>query len=447
MTMAYIIVVNPVILKDAGLDPNMVFIGTCLVAAIATLLMGIYAKYPFAVASGMGINAVLAYGVILGMKLPWTTAMGIIIAEGFFVTVLVLTNLREMVMDAIPKSLKLAIGVAIGLFIAFIGFKDALFMVTTKTQDTILGFGSIGNPVLIVALITLIIIVALMALKIKGSILYGILIGTVIAVALCLIANQMGYAFNAYNIFGGPATIEKLPDGYTTNLPQDVSLSVVGIPNFGGFADYVSQIVTHLPDVLSVSLIGLVFAFMMIDFFDTMGTVVAVGEQGNLMDKKGKLPGINRVLLVDSVSAMIGGFCGASSATTYVESASGVAAGGRTGLTSVTVALLFLVALFFVPLAAIIPAAAAAPALIIVGYLMMRSVKDIPWDKVEDALPAFLTIAAMVFTFSISKGIGFGFISYCIIKTFSGKWREVHPLMWAVSILFALYFIFEAQTI
>ena len=452
MTMAYIIILNPTILTPidpktglvmTGLNFNLVFVGTCIAAAFATLLMGLYAKYPFALASGMGLNSVVTYGLIITMGLTWQQAMGIIVLEGIVITLLVLTNLRELVFNAIPKSLKLAIGAGIGLFIAYIGFMDTGIMVANP--NTLIQIGNLTSPVVLIALFTVIAIMAMMAMKIRGSILYGIILGTVVALVLCLVANSMGYAFNAYGIFGGPSIIEKMPaTGYTSNIPSGLTAQIVAIPDIGAFVNVISQVVQAIPQDLKLSLIPVILAIMMVDFFDTMGTVVAVGEKGNLLDKNGKLPGkgLFRVLLVDSVAAIGGGLSGASSVTTYVESSSGVSAGGRTGLVSVVVGLLFLVALFLVPLGYFFPTAAAAPALIIVGYLMITSVKDIAWDAIEDALPAFLTISAMVFTFSISKGVGVGFISYCLIKTVSGKWKEVHPLMWLVAFIFALYFLY-----
>ncbi len=446
MTMAYIIILNPIILSAGGatgIDFELAFVGTCIAAAVATIAMGLFAKYPFALAAGMGLNSVVAYGLILGMGLTWQQAMGIIILEGIVITVLVLTNLREMVMNAIPQSLKLAIGAGIGLFIAFVGFYDSKIM--TSNPVTLIQFGNLTNPFVMIAILTLFIIIALMALKVRGSILLGIIISTVIALAACLIANQTGYAFNAYAVEGVPTSIQALPDGLS-NLPAGITGQIVAMPDLGAFinviVDIVKAIPTLLDDVALISLIAVILAVMMVDFFDTMGTVVAVGAKGNMLDKNGKLPKLNRVLLVDSLAAVAGGLSGASSNTTYVESASGVAAGGRTGLAAVVVGLLFLVALFFVPLGYLVPTAAAAPALIIVGYLMITSIKDIAWDKVEDALPAFVTIVMMVFTFSISKGVGAGFITYVVVKVFSGKWKEIHPLMWLAAIMFALYFVY-----
>jgi AGZA family xanthine/uracil permease-like MFS transporter len=347
-------------------------------------------------------------------------------------------------MNSIPGSLKIAIGVAIGLFIAFIGFKDSGMMVANSS--TFIAFGSMSNPVVIVSLIGLIVIMVLMALKVKGSILYGIILTALLAIAICFVANAMGIAFNVYGNTGIPAAMgAALPAG-ASNLPSWGG-SILEIPSAATLSTIGQLDIMGALKIGVLTLVSLVFALGMVDFFDTMGTVVAVGGQAKLLDKDGKLPGLRNVLMVDSLAAMIGGFMGCSSNTTYIESASGVSAGGRTGLASVVTSVLFLLAMLLVPLAYLIPGAATAPALIIVGFLMITLVKDIPWDKLEEALPAFLTIAAMVFTFSISKGIGFGFISYCVIKTASGKWREVHPIMWIVAAVFALYFVFVSSII
>ena len=432
-----------------------VFVATCLAAALSTLLMGIVARYPFALAPGMGLNAVLTFGIVFGMHLSWQIAMALIFIEGLVILLLVLTNLRELIMNSIPIVAQAGdrrrdrrvhrvprVSRTAGLMVA--------------NADTFIAFGSMANPVVIIALIGLIIITVFMALKFKGSILYGIILTSLIAIAVCLVGNSMGFAFNVFGSNAVPAAAgAALPAGATNlptwggniiELPNAATLSSIGQLDFVGTLHMFWNNGTFLFDGF-VTLVSLVFALGMVDFFDTMGTVVAVGGQGGLLDKDGKLPGLKNVLAVDSLAAMIGGFMGCSSNTTYVESASGVGAGGRTGLASVVTAVLFLVAMLFVPLAYFIPGAATAPALIIVGFLMLSMIKDIPWEKFEEALPAFLTIVGMTFTFSISKGIGFGFISYCIMKVATGKWREVHPVMWIVSIVFALYFIFVSNII
>ena len=282
-----------------------------------------------------------------------------------------------------------------------------------------------------------------MSLKIKGSILFGILLTTFIAIAACVVADFCHVTFNLFQNPNLPASMSPLTSGMS-NLPQSLSGSILEIPNAQSLST-----VGHMDllGALSLSFVPIIFALMMVDFFDSLGTVLAVGTQAGLVDKKGKLIDLKKILAVDALGAMIGGFMGSSSNTAYVESSAGVSEGGRTGLTSVVIACLFLVGMLFVPLAYYIPAAATAPALIIVGFFMITMIQKIEWDNFEEALPAFLTITSMTFTFSISKGIGFGFISYCIIKLAVGKWREVHPLMWVVSVIFMIYFIFVSNMI
>lgn len=439
MTMAYIIVVNPLILSTAGMDYKSVFVATCLAAALSTFLMGVVAKKPFAMAAGLGLNSVVAFGVILSMNQPWQIAMGLIFIEGLLVFLLVLTNLREMVMHAIPPSLKISIGVGIGMFISFIGFKLANIVV--YSPENLLKLGEISNPVFIISMIGIIIIIILMALKVKGSIFYGIILTSVLAIIICLIADASNLAFNIFGNTALPSSISTIPSG-ASNLPSNWGENLIELPSSQSFSTIGNL---DILGALSLSFIPIIFALMMVDFFDSLGTVLAVGTQAGLVDKKGKLLNLKKVLAVDALGAMIGGFMGSSSNTAYVESSAGVSEGGKTGLTSVVVSSLFLVGMLFVPLAYFIPAAATAPALIIVGFFMIRMINKIEWDDFEEALPSFLTITSMTFTFSISKGIGFGFISYCIIKLAVGKWKEVHPLMWIVSLIFIIYFIFVSN--
>jgi AGZA family xanthine/uracil permease-like MFS transporter len=439
MTMAYIIIVNPLILSTVGMDYQAVFVATCLAAATATLFMGLLAKKPIGMAAGLGLNSVVAFGVILTMNQPWQLAMGLIFIEGFLVFLLVLTNLREMVMHAIPQSLKMSIGVGIGMFISFIGFKLANIVI--DSSENLLKFGDISNPVFIISIIGVVTIIVLMSRKVKGSIFFGIVFTAIIAIIACLIADYSNLAFNVFQNPDLPASIIPIADG-ASNLPQSWGGGLIEIPNAQSLST-IGQL--DILGALSLSFVPIIFALMMVDFFDSLGTVLAVGTQAGLVDKTGKLLDLKKVLAVDALGAMIGGFMGSSSNTAYVESSAGVSEGGRTGLTSIVVACLFLVAMLFVPLAYFIPAAATAPALIIVGFFMITMIKKIEWDNFEEALPAFLTITSMTFTFSISKGIGFGFISYCIIKLAMGKWREVHPLMWIVSLIFIIYFIFVSN--
>jgi AGZA family xanthine/uracil permease-like MFS transporter len=421
MTMAYIVFVNPAILgtEGTGLPITGVFFATCVAAALACIAMGVFANYPVALASGLGLNAIVAFTLILGLGLSWQQAMAVIVVEGLIITILVLTNLREAVMHAIPMSLKFAIAVGIGLFIAFIGLKNGGIVVTNP--ETYLALGNFTQGPVLLALFGLVLTLALVARGVRGGILVGILLTGVVGM-----------------IFG----VVSLPEGL---VDFRFDTSTIG----GG--------VLAVPQVLQLSLIPVIFALFMTDFFDTMGTVIAVGQQGKLLDEEGRPPRLKRILLIDSLAAAGGGAMGASSVTSYIESGAGVAEGGRTGFTSVVVGLLFLLALPFSPLVSVfgssIPISGpeegqqifvspvTAPALIVVGFLMMTAVRFIPWDRFDEAIPAFLTILTLPLTFNISYGIGFGFISYVLIKLAEGKPREVHPLLYGAALLFALAFV------
>jgi AGZA family xanthine/uracil permease-like MFS transporter len=403
MAMAYIIFVNPKILAAAmgnELFPALV-LATCLGAGILSILMGLVSNYPLALASGMGLNAFLAYGVIMGMKVPWPTAMGIIFIEGIIITILVLTNVRKQVMDAIPLDLKRGIGVGIGLLITVIGLENAKLIVSSPA--TLITFGKIG-PESLIALAGIFLMAWLMAKKIRGAFLLGIFFCTVTAVLAGLVS---------------------LPKVWIAGIRPEYFKTIFALDIAGA---------------LRLGLLTTIFAFLISDFFDTMGTVVAVGEQGGFMDKNGQVPRLKSILLVDSLAAVGGGLLGCSSVTTYVESAAGVAEGGRTGLTSVVVGILFLLAVFFTPLVAIVPGYATAPALILVGFLLIAGVRSIAWDDITTALPVFLTMTMIPFTFSIAKGIGYGFISFVLLKLLTGKWREIHPLLAVAAMLFAVDF-------
>ena len=425
MTMAYIIFVNPAILgtQGTGLPISGVFFATCVAAALASIAMGIFANYPVALASGLGLNAIVAFTLILGLGLSWQQAMAVVVLEGVLVTALVLSNLREAVMNAIPMSLKFAIAVGIGLFIAFIGLKNAGMVV--QNPETYLALGDFTKGPVLLAAFGLILTFALVARGLRGGILAGIVITGVVGM-----------------IFG----IVPLPSGV---VDFRFDTSTIG----GG--------VLAVPDVLRLSLVPVIFALFMTDFFDTMGTVIAVGQEGDLLDENGRPPKLKRILLVDSLGAVGGGAAGASSVTSYIESGAGVAEGGRTGMTSVVVGLLFLLALPFSPLISVfggsvpIPgpqggaeqifvSPVTAPALVVVGFLMMTTVRLIPWDRLDEAIPAFLTILTLPLTFNISYGIGFGFISYVLIKLARGRPSEVHPLLYGVAVLFALAFVWPA---
>jgi adenine/guanine/hypoxanthine permease len=424
MTMAYIVFVNPAILgtEGTGLPITGVFFATCVAAALASMAMGIFANFPVALASGLGLNAIVAFTLILGLGLSWQQAMAVVVVEGVIVTVLVLTNLREAVMNAIPMSLKFAIAVGIGLFIAFIGLKNGGIVV--QNPATYLALGDFTQGPVLLAIFGLVLTLALVARGMRGGILLGILLTGIVGM-----------------IFG------------VVPLPQS-------IVDFRFDTSTIGAGVLAVPQILQLSLIPVIFALFMTDFFDTMGTVIAVGQEGKLLDEEGRPPRLKRILLIDSLGAAGGGALGASSVTSYIESGAGVAEGGRTGMTSVVVGLLFLLALPFSPLISVfggsipIPgpeegqqiftSPVTAPALIVVGFLMMTAVRFIPWDRFDEAIPAFLTILTLPLTFNISYGIGFGFISYVLIKLAEGKPREVHPLLYGAALLFALAFIWPA---
>jgi adenine/guanine/hypoxanthine permease len=425
MTMAYIIFVNPAILgtEGTGLPVSGVFFATCVAAAVACIAMGLVANFPLALASGLGLNAIVTYTLILELGLSWQQAMAVIVVEGVLVTVLVLTNVREAVLNAIPLSLKFAIAVGIGLFIAFIGLKNAGLVV--PNADTYVALGNLTQGPVLLAVFGLILTLALVARGFRGGIIIGILVTGVVGM-----------------IFGIVPPPKEIVD-------FKFDTSTVG----GG--------VLAVPEVLRLSLVPVIFALFMTDFFDTMGTMFAVAEEAELIDEEGEVPQAKRILLVDGLAAVLGGVMGASSVTSYIESGSGVAEGGRTGLTSVVVGLLFLVALPFSPLISVfggsipIPDPAGggqslfvspvtAPALIVVGFLMMTEVRHIPWDNLDEAIPAFLTILTLPLTFNISYGIGFGFISYVLIKLSRGRVSEVHPLLYITAALFALAFVWPA---
>ena len=425
MVMAYIIFVNPAILSFAGIPPLQgqgpsfpaTQAATCLVAGLITIAMGAATNYPLAVASGMGLNAVVAFQLIAGMKLPWTAAMGVVVLEGLVITALVLTGFREAIMNAIPAALKRAIGVGIGLFILFIGLVSA-GIVKPGPPGVPLTLGELTSAPVAVAVFGLLLTLWLTARRSSGALLGGILVST--AAAIAVNGATGGRAFPLPGQAVWPAALVAWPDFGSLGAGLDFSVFVrVGVIN---------ALVT-------------IFSIMLSDFFDTMGTVIGLGGEAGWLTPEGRLPRLNRVLLVDSLAAVAGGAAGASSATTYIESAAGVAAGARTGLASVVTGACFLLALFFAPLAGVVPAQATAPALIVVGYLMSRVVREIPFADFEEGFPALLTLTVMPFTYSITNGIGAGFIAYCFIKLVRGKGREVAPMMYVAAGAFVVYFV------
>lgn len=395
MTMAYIVVVNPQILSQTGMPAEGVVFATCISAAIATLVMGLYANYPIALAPGMSLNAYFTYSVCLGMHVPWRTALGVIFFSGALFIVITITRVRERIVNGIPDCLKHSTAGGIGVFIAFVGMRNAKLVVANPA--TFIGLGSFSDRELQAACFGILLTLVLMVRKVNGSILLGIC-GTV--------------AFGiARGIAPRPAHFVSLPHPSSTFLQLDLRGAV------------------HL------GLWEIIFAFLFVDLFDNIGTLMGVCAQAGFV-KDGKIPRVGRVLLADGIGTVVGALTGTSTVTSYIESAAGVAAGARTGLSNLVVAGLFLLALFFSPLAAAIPAFATAPALILVGGLMMQSIAEINWPDFSEAFPAFVTVIAMPLTFSIATGLSFGVITYTVVKVAAGKRRDVSLVLWILTILF-----------
>ncbi|MCX6437763.1 MAG: NCS2 family permease [Actinobacteria bacterium] len=442
-TMAYIVALNPLIIglsKDAegkflggGDAPNLAAIAamTALIAGILTILMGVVGNYPLALATGLGLNTFVAVGI--ASQMTWADAMGLVVLEGLIITILVLTGFRTAVFRAVPAQLKIAISVGIGLFIALIGLVDAGFVRRTGSGPVPVTLGDsgtlVGWPIVVFAL-GLFLMIALMVKKVKGALLIGIAVATAAAIAI-------ESAFKIGPLFNG-ATGAVNPKGWNLNVPA-VPSKIVDTPDFGLFGQF--NLFGSFSQVSAITAILLVFTLLLSDFFDTVGTVTAIGHESGLIDKDGNVPNNDRILLVDSLAAVAGGAGSISSNTSYIESASGVGEGARTGLASVVTGLLFLLTTFFAPLVAVIPYEAATPALIIVGFLMMTQVKNIDWEDYGIAIPAFLTIILMPFTYNISVGIGAGFVSFVVIRVIQGRRKEIHPLLFLVAGLFMIYFL------
>ncbi|WP_457612011.1 NCS2 family permease [Methanocaldococcus sp.] len=403
MTMAYIIFVNPQILSQTGMDFGAVMVATCVSSAIATLIMGLYARYPFALAPGMGLNAYFTYGVCLGMGIDWRVALGAVFISGVLFVILTLTKIRTWIFNAIPNAIKYGTAVGIGLFIAFIGLKNAGIIVESKA--TFVTLGNLLSPSPLLAMFGIFLTSILVSRNVIGGILLGIIITSLLGMILGITPFPSG-------IVSMPPSIE----------PTFLKLDVLGALNLG--------------------LLTIIMAFFFVDLFDTLGTLSALASQAGYLDKDGKLPRIEKALMADSTGTVVGSLLGTSTVTTYIESASGITMGGRTGLVAVVVAILFILALFFYPIVKAIPSYATASALVIVGALMMRAVKYINWDDYTEAIPAFITLLTIPLTFSIATGLALGFIIYPILKVATGRWREVHWLVYVLAIIFALRFIY-----
>jgi adenine/guanine/hypoxanthine permease len=430
-TMAYIVVLNPIILSGpdvtgATLPFPAVAAVTALVAGALTVLMGVVGRHPFALATGLGINAIVA--VFAATQLTWPEIMGLVVLEGLLITVLVLTGFRKAVFEAIPPQLKTAIAVGIGFFLTIIGLADAGVI---RPGTPLISFGINGQLAgwpLLVFVVGLLLTAVLVVRRVRGALLIGIVVSTVLAIVVEEIAD-VGVRAGEDNPRGWALQLPRWPD----EVVSAPDLSIVGqFSLFGGFER-----------IGIVAALLIVFSIMIADFFDTVGTITAVGAEGGLLDEDRNLPGAQKVLLVDSLAAAAGGAASVSSNTTYIESASGVADGARTGLASIVTGVLFLLAMFFTPLVQIVPSEAAAPALVIVGALMISQIRTLDWDDMSLVIPAFLTIALMPFTYSITNGIGAGVVSYVLLRSAVGRRREVHPLMWVIAAAFVVYFALE----
>lgn len=453
-TMAYIIFVNPGILQSAGMDPGAVMIATCIAAAIGTLIMGLYANYPFAQASGMGLNAFFAYTICGTLGYSWQAGLAAVFISGLIFLLLTVTGFRQAIVKAIPQSLKAAISAGIGLFIAFIGIKNAGWLKFTVegahlkagqgfffaeftqpvgplseemanstasfvTNSEIIPALDFTSASAILAIIGLIVIMALVVLKVKGALFIGIITTSIIGAIA-----QFGFGINVGVSPVGDISIPSLAPTFGKFL--------------GGFGELFSFKDGAMVGILSI--ISVLISLTLVDMFDTIGTLVGTAAKAKMLDKDGNLPRINKALLSDAVATSVGAVLGVSTVTTYVESSAGVSEGGRTGFTSVITAIMFLLAIVFAPFLGLVPQAATAPVLVVVGVMMMGSLKAIDWDDFAVAAPAFLTMAIMAFGYSIADGIALGFISYSVIKIFTGKAKEVHPLLYIFSVLFIVRF-------
>ncbi|UOY91588.1 NCS2 family permease [Ectobacillus sp. JY-23] len=413
LSMAYILFVNPATLslstvpdlpKGVGMDQGAVFVATALAAAIGSLIMGIFARYPIALAPGMGINAFFSYTVILTMGIPWQTAIAGTLVSGILFIILTATGLREKVINAIPIELKHAVAAGIGLFIAFIGFQNAGIIV--NNDAVLVGLGDLTKGTTLLAIFGVVITVILMTRGLNGAVFFGMVVTAIVGMLTGLI---------------------KTPDAVVGAVPSIA-------PTFGAA-------LTHIGDIFTLKMLVVILTFFFIDFFDTAGTLVAVANQAGLM-KDNKLPRAGKAMFADAAATTVGAVLGTSTTTAYIESSAGVAAGGRSGFTAVVAAGFFLLALFFSPLLAVVTPAVTAPALIIVGILMVSSLGEIDWKKFEVAVPAFFTVIAMPLTYSIATGIAVGFIFYPITMVMKGRGREIHPIMYGMAVIFVLYFIF-----
>lgn len=398
LTMAYIIFVNPMMMADAGIDPGAAFVATCLAAAIGSLIMGLWANYPIALAPGMGLNAFFSYTVVGSMGYSWEVALGAVFISGFMFFLLSIFKIREWIINSIPMALRSAIAAGIGLFLALIALKNAGLVVDHPA--TLVALGDLTQPAPLLAALGFAIIVALAYRQVTGAVMIGILVIT----GISLIAGLS----QASGIISAPPSL----------APTYMQLDIRG--------------------ALEIGMLSVIFAFLFVDLFDTSGTLIGVAQRANLVDENGKMPRLGRALMADSTATMAGAALGTSTTTSYIESAAGTAAGGRTGLTACVVALLFLLALFFSPLAGAVPAFATAPALLFVAVLMTGGLVQVNWDDLTEAAPVVITAIMMPLTFSIANGIALGFIAWTVIKVFAGRWQDLNPSLYILAGLFVI---------
>lgn len=407
MTMAYILAVNPDILGKTGMDKGALFTATAVASVVATLIMAFGARLPFALAPGMGLNAFFTYTVCMGMNLHWSFALTAVFLEGIIFLLLTVFNIRELIVNCIPINMKHAVSVGIGLFIAFIGLSNAEIVVDNPA--TLVGLGEIHNPKVIIALAGILVTGVLLAYRVKGAILIGILTAAAIGI---------------------PLGVTKLPEGSLISLPPSLD------PIFGKL---------DFDNIFTMKMLVVLFTFLFVDMFDTVGTLVGVASKADMLDKDGKVPKVKQALFADAVGTTFGAVLGTSTVTTYVESASGVAAGGRTGLTALTTAGMFALSLLLAPVFIMIPGAATAPALFIVGLFMMSPILKVNFDDFTESIPVFFTIIMMPLTYSIAEGIVFGMLSYVLLKVLSGRFKEVSIVMYVLAALFIAKFVMDAM--
>ena len=406
LTMAYCLFLIPNVLSETGMNAGSVFVATALAAAIGTFIMGSFANFPLALAPGVGVNAFFAYSVCIGMEIPWETALAGVLASGIIFILISVTGLRSMIIKAIPSDLKLAVSAGIGLFIAFIGLKNA--GIIASHPSTFVALGNLTDPSVLLAIFGLVIIAILMVRGVTTAIFMGI-----------LITAGVGMVFGIIDV---PTKLIAMPPSIA--------------PTFG-------VAVTHLKEIMTPQMLIVIFTFLFMDFFDTAGTLVAVGSKVGLIKEDGSVENGSKALLADSVATCVGAIFGTTNTTSYLESLSGVAIGAKTGFSSIVVSVLFLVSLLFSPLLSVITVGVTAPVLIIVGSMMCSALREINWQQSEIAIPSFLTIILMPLTYSIGEGIAFGFLIYVILMVFKGEYKKVHPVMYGLGILFIFYFIFR----